>query len=214
MWRHVLLLAWALVQCCASTAVNITRDTQGGGAYQFMVPELPYRERGLAHRGSLARLRIAMHRLLFLKQNITVAFIGGSITAGHTGKKKFGWPYYIEAPLAAAFGAEAAARMRLVNGAIPATGSAWFAACHKLRVPPDADVVFLEFGVNDGSHGCALDGGGRKVYEQLVRKLLKYRNRPALVTYNHYEAFLPQNVTLSYWQRAWQTESQLHEIGR
>lgn len=102
-------------------------------------------------------------------------------------RQQYAWPTWIHGPLVAAFGPEAASRINVVNAGVPGVTSAWFAACHRVRVPSDTDVVFLEFAVND-EPAPDLDRPARRVHERLVRKLLKYPNRPAVVTYNHYQA--------------------------
>lgn len=40
-------------------------------------------------------------------------------------------------------------RVRMNNGAVPGTSSAYMSTCHNVHVPANADIVILEYAVND-----------------------------------------------------------------
>ena len=48
--------------------------------------------------------------------------------------------------------------------------------CHNVHIPPDADVVILEYSLNDGSDTLypVYDNAVRRPFERLLRKLLNY----------------------------------------
>ena len=71
------------------------------------------------------------------------------------------------------------------NKGISGTSSAIFSACAEQIVPADADLVVLEFSVNDPDDAEFVDPS-RKAYEQLLRKVLKRPGAPAVVQLHHY----------------------------
>lgn len=73
--------------------------------------------------------------------------MGGSLTYGH-GLPEGGspWPLLVEAGLRKVF---PKAKVTVVNGAIPATGTDYFQACYQHHVPAGSDVFVLEGAVND-----------------------------------------------------------------
>lgn len=141
-------------------------------------PGLSAREmqKGLVSYGAWARARRAMAKLL-AGEPITVGIIGGSITWGHGADPgKTDWAARVFQWVNATF---PGAKHRFVNGAIPAAPSSYFSMCYAWHVPEDADLVFLEFNVND--ERATGDAPIRRAHERLIRKLLNFKNRPALV---------------------------------
>src|SRR5688500_18389521 len=91
------------------------------------------------HRSGLRRTRAAIDR-----RQITLGFIGGSITDGRTG---YSWP---EATIAWFCRTFPGVRVIVENAAIGATGSEL--ACFRARrdlVDRGCDLVFVEYAVND-----------------------------------------------------------------
>ena len=92
------------------------------------------------------------------------------------------------------------------NGAVPGTGSAYMASCLSLHVPRAADVVFVDYSINDKRReelpvGTApMDNPTRRPFERLLRKLLNY---PRWVA-----ARVIQVAEQSLW-----TEARLHRVG-
>ena len=70
------------------------------------------------------------------------------------------------------------AALAVVNGAVPATPSTYFALCNQAHVPAEADIVVVELNINDGPQP---GGPHRRAHERLLRKLLQYKNRPAVL---------------------------------
>ena len=86
------------------------------------------------------------------------------------------------------------------NGAVPCTTSAYFSACHDVHVPRDADVVILDFSVNDWHNpsGPPFLNDVRGAFERLLRKLLNYPNRPAVVLMHAYAYNLVRGILVSH----------------
>lgn len=76
-----------------------------------------------------------------------------------------------------------------LNQGIGGTTSTIFAACHDQLVPPDADLVSLEFTLNDEKAG-GYDRPSRRAFEQLLRLLLRPpappAAAPAVILLHHY----------------------------
>ncbi|KAL7421284.1 hypothetical protein Q5752_004169 [Cryptotrichosporon argae] len=130
---------------------------------------------GEAYLGSGDRTRRFVSRLAS-GQPISLAILGGSITAGHSlnftageitwSQMLFNWiqeryPHPDHS---------------YVSGAVPATGVDYFATCYSLHVPIDADLYVLEGAVNDAYVDRLADSGTDidvvDYTETLVRELL------------------------------------------
>ena len=100
---------------------------------------------------------------------VSLAVLGGSISAGSTvsaGRGK-GWTYHSK--LAHALGATHH------DGSLPATGPAYFEHCFRSQLPRHgADLVLVEFSVNIDIQGVA-------GFERLLRGLLALRPAPAII---------------------------------
>ncbi|KAJ9091210.1 hypothetical protein QFC19_009206 [Naganishia cerealis] len=86
---------------------------------------------------------------------------------------------------------------KFVNGAIPASGSNYFATCFAEHIPEDADLILIELGRQFCSDDCHIytdlpeyvlgindvrDITVQKEYEELLRGLLALPNKPAVVS--------------------------------
>ena len=78
----------------------------------------------------------------------------------------------------------------LVNRGVGATGSSIFAACWRRWVDEGADLVILEFSIND-AQDAPFTSPERRAYEQLVRALLRLPGRPALLQLHHHRWWHP-----------------------
>ncbi|KAG2446602.1 hypothetical protein HYH02_008587 [Chlamydomonas schloesseri] len=97
---------------------------------------------------------------------------------------------------AAAAGAAAAGRVpyrryrhHYMSGAVPGTQSGYMSSCLQHHLPRDADLVLLDYAVNDPpqpSH--AFDDPHRRAFERLLRKALSWPSRPAVVLVNMFAA--------------------------
>ncbi|RUS18728.1 hypothetical protein BC937DRAFT_88412 [Endogone sp. FLAS-F59071] len=76
-------------------------------------------------------------------------------------------------------------RNEIVQGAVPATDSAYYAYCYENHIPTDVDIIFIEFALNDGSTFPSERNNGdplaSKMMESLVRNLLRLPSKPAIV---------------------------------
>jgi len=133
------------------------------------------------HRCALARLRKAVQA-----GQVTLGFIGGSITAEASGCS---WADGVAAWLVQQF---PDARVRVENAAIGATGSelAVFRAERDL-IERGCDVVFIEFAVNDGGQPT---GHRRRTQEGLIRKLLAGEGRDVVLAYAYCQAMYDDMV--------------------
>ena len=162
--------------------------------------------------GESSRLACVAERLAN-RQPLSVAVLGGSISTGSTFSVRRGeeakWLFHSK--LGRALEAAFKTRVAIHNGALPATGPAFFEHCLEGQLPSGgADLILLEFAVN-------LDGRPA-AFERLLRKLLsiaveKGRPPPAIVAVNaHQFAFrhrpaclcktLPQLVDTCAWRLA------------
>ena len=108
-------------------------------------------------------------------EKITVAYLGGSITEGVGGTPDTCYAKLSFDYIAESFGK--GDNMEYINAGVSGTPS----VLGNLRVKKDvldknADIVFIEFAVNDG-----LDQLYKDSYESLVRTVLKQENEPAVV---------------------------------
>ena len=120
---------------------------------------------------------------------VSVAVLGGSISAGSVFGVQRGakgdWLYHAKVakalqtifPTARATGGNGSVH-RLHNGALPATGPAWFEHCVESQLPlardgtVAADLIVVEFAVNTDGQPAA--------FERMLRKLLALRRRRSL----------------------------------
>lgn len=82
-------------------------------------------------------------------KKLTVAVIGGSIAAGTGAEDAPSWVDRLETYLKESYGRVAAVNVTVNNGAVPGTTSSYMSGCVNLHVPSDADVVVVEYTVND-----------------------------------------------------------------
>ncbi|KAL4444162.1 hypothetical protein ABPG75_011899 [Micractinium tetrahymenae] len=145
-------------------------------AYQ---PSLTWKEmdRAIFSLGDASRLRRVAAKLLAGKP-VSVAFLGGSLTVGFAADR-IGQTNFAARFLTWIKETFPGAEHRLVNGGLGGTGTSYYTMCVSRHVAPDVDLVFLETNVNDGPRPMV--HSARKAHERLIRKLLRYPNRPAVV---------------------------------
>ena len=131
-------------------------------------------EKGILNEGNKARLISVMERAA-KGEAITIAYIGGSITAGSSAS-----------PMATACYAALStdwwkntfpeAKINYVNAGIGATDS--WVGVHRVQddvIAKNPDLVIVEFSVNDGS------GWNQETYDSLLRALLTSPSEPAVI---------------------------------
>jgi DNA polymerase alpha subunit B len=100
-------------------------------------------------------------------KKLTVAVVGGSISAGTGAEDAPAWVDRLETYLKETYGKVANVNVTVNNGAVPGTTSAYMAGCVNLHVPADADIVVVEYTVNDDQLALpALDNPVRWVWQQ------------------------------------------------
>lgn len=160
------------------------------GSWRELVPELmSYKpllnplslDRGMSYEGTMLRMESFVGRLVHGK-DVTVAAIGGSTTAGAGSHRGFTFHNRYHKWLKDTF--PKANVLMAVNG-LGGTRSALFNACSHRMVTEDADMYIVEFAINDPWEE-PIDGPTRLGFEQLIRKLLRGRKKPAVVILNQH----------------------------
>lgn len=162
--------------------------------------------RGLSYYGSGQQLEKVAAKLL-AREPIVAVTIGSSVTAGHTTyvDRFFEWintnfPHK---------------QHKLVNSGIPSTGTDVFAACIDRLVPADADLVVVEFsGVAYWYTHVGANSSFATQYEQLLRKLLRRPQSPALLLLHHYAWYYAKTDGLSAGAYYHTTELQFSTLGQ
>ena len=131
-------------------------------------------QRSLLSLGNTYRLENKLSKAL-QGENITVAYLGGSITEGVGGTPDTCYAKLSFDYIAENYGKDG--NVEYVNAGVSGTPS----ILGNLRVQKDvlgknADIVFIEFAVNDG-----MDQLHKDSYESLVRTVLKQGNEPAVI---------------------------------
>jgi lysophospholipase L1-like esterase len=86
------------------------------------------------------------------EKQLTVSVVGASISAGIGAEDAPAWVDRLEQYLKDTYGKVAGVNITVNNGAVPGTTSAYMAACVNLHVPRDADIIIVEYSVNDDSN--------------------------------------------------------------
>eukprot|EP00775_Hariotina_reticulata_P012114 gene12114-12253_t len=147
------------------------------------------RQRGIVNYGSAERLRAALSRAVHNKQ-LTVAIIGGSIAAGQGAEDAPGWADRLETYLKETYGRAAHINITVNNGAVPGTTSQYMSGCINLHVPATADIVVVDYTVNDEVLvDINMNNPQRRPLERLLRKLLAMPNNPAVLLLHSYAWF-------------------------
>lgn len=141
-------------------------------------------------------------------QPITISAIGGSITHGH-GAGSASQPLHGDPNLLHGHpgswsrivfdyvqGAWPNAKHTYSNGAVPATGSDFFSLCVERQVPQSADIVFMEFSVNDAG---GMNSQVLQQQEMIVRRLRSILPNASLVFVNFWTHFPVDNA----WEPEW-----------
>lgn len=142
--------------------------------------------RGLAYYGSGARLQALASKLL-AGRPVKVYTLGGSVTGGG-GSSYAPATAYVSRFFQWINATFPHSDHVFVNRAIPASTAFLFATCLSHHVPPDADLVTLEFTVNERKE-APFTSIERRSFEQLLRRLLAYPGRPAIMMLHHYSWF-------------------------
>ncbi|KAG1680790.1 hypothetical protein FOA52_008123 [Chlamydomonas sp. UWO 241] len=200
MQQHLMLL---LLLATTATSMEYTGRIPAytrGPQPNFMIPARNLAN-GVTFFGSHERLRLAMDRLARGDRTL-VAVTGGSNTVGHGALNGFGWPVYLDHWLRDTF---PAASVKMFNGAVAGSTSEYMSVCTLMHVPRNASIVVLEYGHNDLHHTSGhepMDNPQRRPFERLVRKVLNYPNRPAVILLNAYAWHETSPFKGAYWDNA------------
>lgn len=138
-------------------------------AAQDMLPLLMYNE------GNPARIAKFIKKLQ-AGEEVTVAFLGGSITQG-TGAD--GETCYAALTAKWIQDQYPDAKVNYINAGIGATGSyIGVHRCDEQVLSHDPDLVFIDFSVNDESQNNAIN---KLTYEGLIRKIWKHSTNPGII---------------------------------
>lgn len=154
--------------------------------YDPFLPERSLRQ-GIYSMGEGSRMRRFTDKLLAGKP-VSLSAVGGSVTAGQGaahGQPVMNriWNWILEVS------PQAQANHTLKHGAFGGSTSAIFTVCVNDMVQPDVDLVLVEFAVNDPKATGRFRDPDRLSFERLLRKLLEFENRPAVVLLQHYSWF-------------------------
>ena len=133
-------------------------------------------------------------------EEVTLAYIGGSITEGYTKTSKDSYVVGSYEMFKARFGAGDGSNVNYVNAGMGGTPSTLGMIRYHRDVtavaPSPPDLVFVEFAVNDGD-----DTTNGAAYESLVRTILLSENHPAVV------------LLFSVFKSRWNLEDRLVPVG-
>ncbi|KAG2493701.1 hypothetical protein HYH03_008215 [Edaphochlamys debaryana] len=157
------------------------------GPYR-MLTDAHTRQMGQSYLGDRSRLLAALQRYRD-GANLTIGVVGGSISAGQGASDAPSYPYWTRIILQALLpgGKE---RVNVVNGAMSGTTSQYMSTCVNLHVPATVDIVIVEYAINDEEMPMPhMNNKVRRPYERLIRKLLNYPRRPAVILLHAYRWF-------------------------
>lgn len=155
-----------------AAAVNKYPDAQKVDIDYTYNQDMSVVERSLLNTGNTERLQNVLNKAAS-GEDITVAYIGGSITYGYTVQPEQCYAYLYTEWLKSTFGIN----VNYVNAGISGTPS----VLGNLRVERDVlthdpDLVIVEFAVNDG-----YEDAFKNSYESLLTKILSHETEPAVM---------------------------------
>eukprot|EP00884_Botryococcus_braunii_P002068 jgi/Botrbrau1/11862/Bobra.0175s0022.3 len=160
--------------------------------------------------GDTTRLKLAFKKLL-AGQHLKVVVLGASISAG-MGVSELRNSY--ASLLSNWFHSfkSIGGDVEFINSAVRGTTSSYASLCVDDFVPTDADIVILEYALNDWDvvreKASWMDNYQRRAYERLIRKILSRPNSPAILL-AHWWA--PRHFAYSFWNVA---EDQCTIVGK
>ena len=170
---------------CSARDDMVTTDNAESGNEEFKNSEsknlesaneektLDYRESSLIQTGNIFRISSVIKKLKE-KEEVKIAFLGGSITEGYLVNSKQNYPAKLTAYLKQLYKNE---NITCINAGLSGTSS----SIGLLRADTDVlssnpDLIVIEFAVND-----AQDDISKMMYESLVKKCLQSESAPAVI---------------------------------
>ena len=132
-----------------------------------------YKQNCLIQIGNMARMRTVLEKLR-KKDDVKIAFLGGSITEGYLVNSKQNYPAKLTAYLKETYQDD---NVTCINAGLSGTSS----SIGLMRADTDVlleepDLIIIEFAVNDGQ-----DTISKMMYESLVNKCLLSKSKPAVI---------------------------------
>ena len=147
-------------------------------------------QRAISHEGGLDRLRMLLRKLRS-GANVTMAVLGGSVSAGSSSRVRPDQSGLFHRKLQRWMQRRfPAAQINHVNAALPAVPPGYMEQCLSLHVPPSVDLVLFEAAANMCGRESRRQGGqredapcelGRQSVERMLRQVLRYPTLPAVV---------------------------------
>jgi hypothetical protein len=158
---------------------------------------------GIEQAGSESRIA-CVRESLKSGRRVSIAAVGGSITAGMTFKTSqtvalFTYHAKIKLALDALFPPAASGGHALLNGGVPGTGPTYMEHCVHNHMPEDPDLVLLEYSVNTDHQPLS--------FERLLRRLLLHPRAPAILVVNAHRWRAIRSFdgrTDKCWSRKWE----------
>ncbi|PNW81744.1 hypothetical protein CHLRE_06g258450v5 [Chlamydomonas reinhardtii] len=143
-------------------------------AYEFDVP--PYALRRAIQNCCNSRL-LRVLKDLEEGHSLTIAVVGGSFSLPDRIGADDVWFSQLVRYLRATY---PRANITAINAAVGASSAGFGYLCLDKMLPPEVDLVFLDYGPNVVNWSCDITGQ-HQYYEQLIRRLLAYPGNPAVV---------------------------------
>ncbi|KAL3132821.1 hypothetical protein ABBQ38_006746 [Trebouxia sp. C0009 RCD-2024] len=163
-------------------------------AYETALPE-HILQRGIGPPGDFTRLLKLFHKLL-RGEPVSISFIGGSITEGG-GVRVHDRPHLSFAGKVSRWFIDTFPNSSITahNAAVGGVTSTYFGQCIDMFVPDeDVDLVLVDFTLNDRASGVQgkspePDTPDRRAYEVMLRKLLAFNQKPAIIALHSWSPF-------------------------
>ncbi|MBN2717491.1 MAG: SGNH/GDSL hydrolase family protein [Deltaproteobacteria bacterium] len=201
--RNILLLMCTLLFCVSCEA---GKDSPAEERFDDWVSSQQMLERSLLSLGNTYRIKKVLAKVA-RNEDVTIAYIGGSITEGYTQKPEDaytdgGGSYAVGSfeKFKARFAGGDGDHLHYVNAGMGGTPSTLGMMRYEPEVlanaPTPPDLVIVEFAVNDND-----DVTNGAAYESLVRKILQADNAPAVI------------LLFSVFKSEWNLEDRLVPVG-
>lgn len=182
-WALLLLLLMLFCTACGKDGEKKSSEEKGGGETTPVATEAPQTtedimvEKSLGSRGNNYRLKKFLEKVRAGEQ-VTVAFLGGSITEGYNAGTETIFSTLVTDYLNTNYGT--GSNVTCLNAGLSGTPS----ILGLIRSDRDVfyaepDLIFIEFAVNDGA--SQMDDNG---FESLLRKALMQPQEPAVIVLN------------------------------
>ncbi len=183
-WIWVLLLLLVFCTACGKddkdktdSGKDGTGETTPEASQAPLTMEETMLQKSLGSRGNNFRLKKFLEKVR-AGEEVTVGFLGGSITEGYNAGTESTFPVLITDYLSTKYGN--GSNVKCVNAGLSGTPSILgLIRSDRDLFYAEPDLVFIEFAVNDGQSQMDLNG-----FESLLRKTLSQPQEPAVIVLN------------------------------